>query len=124
VTVSHRGGGKGDHFFPSGAFPSDFGGGWNGALRRPLGQFLCATVNENFLNGEIHWNFTPVAPLDHFGTYNWYEDGPVLTITQVSDTPEPAMMALVGLGLIGIMHWRPRGGPRPRPGPCGYRRKR
>jgi hypothetical protein len=36
VKVSHRGGGKGDHFFPfGGRSPLTFGGGWSGALRRP-----------------------------------------------------------------------------------------
>jgi len=38
VKVSRCGGGKGDHFFPEEAVPSDFGGGWSGALRRPLGR--------------------------------------------------------------------------------------
>ena len=38
VKVSHRGGGKGDPFFLRRLFPSAFGGGWSGALRRPLGR--------------------------------------------------------------------------------------
>ena len=39
VRGSHCGGVKGDHFFPSVARCSRaFGGGWSGALRRPLGR--------------------------------------------------------------------------------------
>jgi hypothetical protein len=38
VKVSHRGGGKGDRFLSFGdRFPSEFGGGWSAALRRPQG---------------------------------------------------------------------------------------
>ena len=110
-----------DLFDVSGSTPINYGQLISVAIANPLDSDSpacnadpfeeCATVNENFADGVgIDWNFTPVGPLDQLGIYNWYEDGPVLTITEVSDTPEPATVALFGLGLISIISVRCRRG--------------